>query len=172
MSKELEMIDNLKYSPEIVEQLSLSEQQLYALNADYFREMLPEKVAKAIGVTEEEFAQWQANPFFQVCIHIMADVSSFKSCLDAVQAGFLASIGVAYKDIEALIGLPDGQLFQWLKEDLDWDEGPGKCKREAFNAAEGALWSMRRQAIQYSMTDKQRQALPVILSGKTDKEVG
>ena len=172
MSTDFEMLNNLKYSNEIAEQLSLNEQQLYALNADCFREMLPEKVAKAIGVTDAAFAEWQSNPFWRVCFHIRDDVSSFVSCLDAVQAGFLASIGVAYKEIELLIGLPDGQLYQWLKEDLEWDEGPEKCKRQAFMAAESALWYLKRDAIQYGMPDKQRQALPLILAGKTDKEVG
>ena len=32
--------------------------------------------------------------------------------------------------------------------------------------------SLKRDAIQYGMPDKQRQALPLILAGKTDKEVG
>ena len=79
---------------------------------------------------------------------------------------------MAYKDIETLIGLPGGKLYQWLKADLEWDEGPDKCRREAFMAAEHGLHSLKREAIQYGMTDKQRQALPLILSGKTDKEVG
>ena len=77
MSTDLEMLNNLKYSNEIAEQLSLNEEQLYALNADCFREMLPERIAKAIGVTDEEIAEWQSNPFWRVCFHIRNDVSSF-----------------------------------------------------------------------------------------------
>ena len=85
MSTDLEMLNNLKYSNEIAEQLSLNELQLYALTADCFREMLPERVAKAIGVTDADFAEWQANPFWRVCFYIRDEVESFMSCLDAVQ---------------------------------------------------------------------------------------
>ena len=176
MSTDLEMLNNLKYSNEIAEQLSLNEQQLYALNAEHFREMRPEAVAKAIGVTDAEFAEWQSNPFWRVCFHIRDDVSSFTSCLDAVQAGFLASIGVAYKDIETLLGLPVGVIARWLEGyALEWDNEPStdfERMGSAFHAAERALWHLKRDAIQYGMPDKQRQALPLILAGKTDKEVG
>ena len=172
MSTDLEMLNNLKYSNEIVEQLSLSELQLYALTADCFREMLPERVAKAIGVTDADFAEWQANPFWQVCFYIRDEVESFMSCLDAVQAGFLASIGVAYKDIETLIGLPGGEIVRWLEAGTLEPSTDVERKCDAFHAAERALWSLKRDAIQYGMPDKQRQALPLILAGKTDKEVG
>ena len=173
MSADLEMLNNLKYSNEIAEKLSLNEEQLYALNADYFREMSPEKVAKAIGVTDAEFAEWQSNPFWRVCFHIRDEVSSFMSCLDAVKAGFLASLGVAYKDIETLIGLPPCEIVRWLK--AEWEDEPltdVERMGQAFHAANRALWSIKLDVIRHGMPDKQRQALPLILSGNTDKEVG
>ena len=173
MSTDLEMLNNLKYSNEIAEKLSLNEEQLYALNAEHFREMSLERVVKAIGVTEEAFAEWQSNPFWRVCFHIRDDVSSFKSCLDAVKAGFLASLGVAYKDIETLIGLPGGEIVCWLQ--AEWEDEPltdFERMGQAFHAADRALWSIKLDVIRHGMPDKQRQALPLILSGKTDKEVG
>ena len=174
MSKELEMLNNLAYSDKIKKQLSLSELQLYALNTFCFREDLPEHVAKAIGATDAEIEEWESNPFYQVCWHIRLSgyVENFLACLDAVQAGFLASIGVAYKDIEALLELPGGEIVRW-RNAADWEtETDAGRKGEAFGAAERALWSMKREARLHEMSDKQRQALPLILSGKTDKEVG
>lgn len=173
MSKELEMLNNLVYSDKIKKQLSLSELQLYALNTFCFREDLPERVAKAIGATDAEIEEWESNPFFQVCWHIRAggEVENFVECLDAVQAGFLASIGMAYKDIEALLGLPGGEIVRWRNTEWDTETDAGR-KGDAFASAERALWFMKREARLHGMSDKQRQALPLILSGKTDKEVG
>ena len=117
MSTDLEMLNNLKYSNEIVEQLSLSEQQLYALNADCFHEMLPERVAKGDRRHRGGVSRNGSPIRSGGCASVSAMRSpAFMSCLDAVQAGFLASIGVAYKDIETLIGLPGGEIVRWLEE--------------------------------------------------------
>ena len=175
MSTDLEMLNNLVYSDGITEKLSLSEMQLYALTAEVFEEMSLDRIIQAIGITAEEAEEWQSNPFWLVCFHIKGDVpsSSFVSCFDAVQAGFLASIGAAYKDIEILLGLPSGEIVRWLNS--EWEEEPSTDagrKHKAFHAAEGALWSMKLHLKREGMSDKQRQALPLILAGKTDKEVG
>ena len=90
--------------------------------------------------------------------------------------GFLASLGVAYKDIETLIGLPGGEIVCWLQ--AEWEDEPltdFERMGQAFHAADRALWSIKLDVIRHGMPDKQRQALPLILSGKTDKtdkEVG
>ena len=61
MSADLQVLNNLKCADEItklacadeiIKRVSLSAEQVHALNADCFDEMRPEHVAKAIGISD------------------------------------------------------------------------------------------------------------------------
>ena len=170
---ELDQLERVTYSPELLKQLTLSEEQLHALNAERFEGMLFEKVAQIIGVSADDAQAWQSNPFFCVCWHIREDVNNWLECLEGVQAGFLASLGLLYPEIEDILELERLTLRQWSSADDD-ESGTDTAIGVAFRAAESALQRMKRDAMLYGdgVSEKQRVAVPHILAGKTDKEVG
>lgn len=170
---ELDQLERVTYSPELLKQLTLSEEQLHALNAGRFEGMLFEKVAQMIGVSADDAQAWESNPFFCMCWHIRDDVNNYLACLEGVQAGFLASLGLRYPEIEDILELERLTLCQWSASDDD-ASGPDNAIGVAFRAAESALQRMKRDAMLYGdgVSEKQRVAVPHILAGKTDKEVG
>ena len=166
---------------EILKAISLTEIQMHMLNANDYKYMELEDAAVAGGVSESDVILWEQDPFVRVCWQVKYECDdddfNFIRLLDTIKAGFLVSVGMAWKDIEDMLGMRSGEISALYHEDKylhdhenvddDFD-----FRAVVFDVAKESLATVSRALIRESLPDRQRQAVPLILSGKTDREVG
>ena len=152
-------LKDVSYSDALVKQLSLDEKQLYSLSAAISEEWRFEEVVQMLGLSDDDVSAWIKNPFYVVCYHVKqtTDFIVSEDQLTELQAGFLAGVGVAYPDIEKLLGLSDEKLLQWRSLDTEntYDYDVWEVDRAAvFEAARHAVRQLKREAVRYGMPEK------------------
>lgn len=134
------------------------------------------------GLTDAEFALWETDPFFRICLYLRDSVEINSLPLDVVEgihgvrAGVLSAAGIAYPVIEKLCNFKEGKLLELKKSVSDVFDWEYQHPIEAcFFHAEKVFQSLREQAefdASYKvLSDAQRTAIPLILSGETDRAV-
>ena len=152
--------------------LSLTQQQTQAA---LLWEMKSEnEIAAALGITPELLTQWKNLPIF------LAEIADHRSGIEASpkdkQAAALVFANTSYAQTEAIVGLKEGTIMEWIQEDAFWthDSNPFnqllKEMKEGvpnkFNEAPEPEVENRR------LSDDQVRAIPLIIEGKTDAQVG
>ncbi len=166
--------------------LELSEQQLLYLRSTHYATL------EGLGINSCEFDTWQNDALFRTIEALTEEGDpvtrgNFESHMPEVCAGFLVHQGYRYEDIETRLELESGILLKWLDvdanheedEDDDGDDNPydGDIFISAQNAAcetDPKTEKNRKEfeAEKREITEKQSLAIPLMLSGKTDQEVG
>ena len=148
--------------------LSLTQQQTQA--ALLWEAKSENEIAAALDITPEVLAQWKNLPIF------LAEIADLRSGIEASpeekQATALVFANISYAQTEAIVGLKEGTLMEWVQEDAFWTndnsfsqllkrmkEGVPNKFNEAPEAKKG-------------LNDDQVRAIPLIIEGKTDAQVG
>lgn len=166
--------------------LELSEKQL-----EYLRNSRVASL-EGLGVEPCELRDWQKNPLFRTVEALIdsfcsLDETNFEAHLPEISAGLLVHLGYTYAEIEAHLKLEHGTLLRWLNSKIAADRKfytdtknenyDGEIFKTALNCAnysdpiaqeERENFENEKRAI----SEKQSLAIPLILAGKTDKEVG
>ena len=166
--------------------LELNENQLkYLRNNEY-------ATLEGLGITSPELRAWQKNPLFRTIDALTKEGNpvtrgNFEAYMPAICAGLLVHLGYTYADIEDRLELESGILLQWLDLDIDpeeenyedGDDNPydGDVFTSAQNAAsetDPKIEKIRKEyeAEKHEITEKQSLAIPLMLAGKNDQEVG
>ena len=148
--------------------LSLTQQQTQV--ALLWEAKSENEIAAALDITPEVLAQWKNLPIF------LAEIADLRSGIEASpeekQATALVFANISYAQTEAIVGLKEGTLMEWVQEDAFWTndnsfsqllkrmkEGVPNKFNEAPEAKKG-------------LNDDQVRAIPLIIEGKTDAQVG
>ena len=166
--------------------LELNENQLKYLRSNEYATL------EGLGITSPELRAWQKNPLFRTIEALTKEgnpvtCGNFEAYLPAICAGLLVHLGYTYVDIENRLELERGILLQWLDEDVEneeeYDENEdgtpydGDVFTSAQNAASDTdpkIEKIRKEyeAEKHEITEKQSLAIPLMLAGKNDQEVG
>ena len=151
--------------------LSLTQQQTQA--ALLWEVKSENEIAAALDITPELLTQWKNLPIF------LAEIADHRLGVEASpeekQAAALVFANTSYAQTEAIVGLEEGTLIEWVQEDGFWTENNSfsellKEMKEGvpnkFNEAPEPEVENRR------LSDDQVRAIPLIIEGKTDAQVG
>ena len=149
--------------------LSLTQQQMQAA---LLWEMKSEnEIAAAIGITPEVLTQWKNQPIF------LAEIADLRSGIDASpeekQAAALVFANVPYAQTEAIVGLEEGTLMEWAQDFNSFNELLEEMKEgvpNELNEAPGP--EVKKDPEPKGLNDDQVRAIPLIIEGKTDVQVG
>ena len=148
--------------------LSLTQQQTQA--ALLWEVKSENEIAAALDITPELLTQWKNLPIF------LAEIADLRLGIEASpeekQAAALVFANISYAQTEAIVGLKEDTLMEWVQEDAFWTsdnsfsqllkrmkEGVPNKFNEAPEAKKG-------------LNDDQVRAIPLIIEGKTDAQVG
>lgn len=162
--------------------LELTENQLKYLRNNVYATL------EGLGITSTELHTWQKNPLFRT-IEVLTQqghpvsCGNFEAYMPAICAGVLVHQGYTYDEIETRLELESGILLLWLDDnfELETDEDDDYVDPEIFTSARDAasetdpsLENIRKEneAEKQEITEKQSLAIPLMLAGKTDQEVG
>ena len=123
-----------------------------------------EEIAAALGASPAVIRAWEAQPLF------IAEIAQFELGGDyetkEKQAAALVFSNVSYADAETAIRLKKGTIIEWAQED-------GSPFNELLDEMKVLVATkLRSDATPYGLTDEQIQAIPLIIEGKSDAEVG
>ena len=153
--------------------LSLTQQQTQA--ALLWEVKSENEIAAALDITPELLTQWKNLPIF------LAEIADHRLGVEASpeekQAAALVFANTSYAQTEAIVGLEEGTLIEWVQEDGFWTarlQSPlvsySREMKEGvpnkFNEAPEPEVENRR------LSDDQVRAIPLIIEGKTDAQVG
>ena len=151
--------------------LSLTQQQTQA--ALLWEVKSENEIAAALDITPEILTQWKNLPIF------LAEIADHRLGVEASpeekQAAALVFANTSYAQTEAIVGLEEGTLIEWVQEDGFWtkDYFFSQLLKEMkegvpnkFNEAPEPEVENRR------LSDDQVRAIPLIIEGKTDAQVG
>ena len=164
--------------------LELTENQLkYLRNNEY-------ATLEGLGIKSPEFRAWQKNPLFRTIEALTQEgdpvtSGNFEAHMPAICAGLLVHLGYTYEDIETRLELESGTLLQWLDEEFISENG-GEADDDSYDPdffisanncaseTDPKTEKIRKEyeAEKHEITEKQSLAIPLMLSGKTDQEVG
>ena len=148
--------------------LSLTQQQTQA--ALLWEVKSEKEIAAALDITPELLTQWKNLPIF------LSEIADLRLGIEASpeekQAAALVFANISYAQTEAIVGLKEGTLMEWVQEDAFWtnDNSFSQLLKEMkegvpnkFNEAPEA---------KKGLNDDQVRAIPLIIEGKTDAQVG
>ena len=145
--------------------LSLTQQQTQA--ALLWEVKSENEIAVAIGITPELLTQWKNLPIF------LAEIADHRLGIEAdpeeKQAAALVFANVPYAQTEAIVGLEEGTLMEWAQDFNPFNELLEEMKAgvpNKFNKAPDT------KAENKGLGDDQIRAIPLIIEGKTDVQVG
>ena len=126
-----------------------------------------EEIAAAVGVSPNTIEDWEEHPRYlaeiaQIDLGINADT-------EVKQVAALVLRNFSYADAEAVLGLEEGTIMAWALDD-----------RSPFNSLLGQMKFLTNRPPPSDeihddpeeLSDEQLQAIPLIVQGKTDAEVG
>lgn len=126
-----------------------------------------EEIAAAVGVSRNTIEDWEEHPRYlaeiaQIDLGINADT-------EVKQVAALVLRNFSYADAEAVLGLEEGTIMAWALND-----------GSPFNSLLGQMKSLANRPPPSDdihddpeeLSDEQLQAIPLIVQGKTDAEVG
>ena len=126
-----------------------------------------EEIAAAVGVSTNTIENWEEHPRYlaeiaQIDLGINADT-------EVKQAAALVLRNFSYADAEAVLGLEEGTILAWaLDEQSSFNSLLGQMKLLANRPPP----SDEIHDDPEELSDEQLQAIPLIVQGKTDAEVG
>lgn len=151
--------------------LSLTQQQIQA--ALLWELKSENEIAAALDITPEVLTQWKNLPIF------LAEIADLRSEIEASpeekQAAALVFANISYAQTEAIVSLKEGTIMEWVQEGAFWPSDNSfsqllKKMKEGvpnkFNEAPEPEVENRR------LSDDQVRAIPLIIEGKTDVQVG
>ena len=123
-----------------------------------------EEIAVALGASPAVIRAWEAQPLF------IAEIAQFELGCDyetkEKQAAALVFSNVSYADAETAIRLKKGTIVEWAQEE-------GSVFNELLDEMKVLVTTkLRGGATPYGLTEEQIQAIPLIIEGKSDAEVG
>lgn len=142
--------------------LKLSKEQEWAATLWETRDT--EEIAAAVGVSPAVIREWETQPLF--IAEIAQNELSAEYETKEKQAAALVFKNISYADAETAIRLKKGTILEWAQEE-------GSAFNELLDEMKGLVTSkLRGGATPYGLTEEQIQAIPLIIEGKSDAEVG
>ena len=149
--------------------LSLTQQQMQA--ALLWEVKSESEIAAAVGITSKVLTQWKNQPIF------LAEIADLRSGIDASpeekQAAALVFGNVPYAQTEAIVGLKEGTLMEWAHDFNSFNDLLEEMKEgvpNEFNEAPEP--AVKEDPKPKGLSDDQVRAIPLIIEGKTDAQVG
>ena len=148
--------------------LSLTQQQTQA--AQLWEAKSEKEIAAALGITPEILTQWKNLPMF------LAEIADLRLGIEATpeqkQAAALVFANISYAQTEAIVGLKEGTLMEWVQEDAFWPEdNPFSDLLKEMKEGVPNKFNETPEA-KKGLSDDQVRAIPLIIEGKTDAQVG
>ena len=149
--------------------LSLTQQQTQA--ALLWEAKSEKEIAAALDITPEVLAQWKNLPIF------LAEIADHRLGIEASpeekQAAALVFDNVPYAQTEAIVGLKEGTLMEWAQELNSFNELLEEMKEGVPNEFNKAPEPEVKEDLKpKGLNDDQVRAIPLIIEGKTDAQVG
>ena len=148
--------------------LSLTQQQTQA--ALLWEAKSENEIAAALDITPEVLVQWKNLPIF------LAEIADLRSGIEASpeekQAAALVFANISYAQTEAIVGLKEGTLMEWVQEDAFWTND-NSFSQLLKRLKEGVPNKFNEvPEVKKGLNDDQVRAIPLIIEGKTDAQVG
>ena len=149
--------------------LSLTQQQMQA--ALLWEVKSENEIAAAVGITPKVLTQWKNQPIF------LAEIADLRSGIDASpeekQAAALVFDNVPYAQTEAIVGLKEGTLMEWVHGFNSFNDLLEEMKEGVPNEFNKAPEPEVKEDLKpKGLNDDQVRAIPLIIEGKTDAQVG
>ena len=151
--------------------LSLTQQQTQATLL--WEATSENEIAAALGITPELLTQWKNLPIF------LAEIADHRLGIEASpeekQAAALVFANTSYAQTEAIVGLKEGTLMQWVQEDILWsdDNAFNLLLKEMKEGVPNKFNEAPEPEVENkALNDDQVRAIPLIVEGKTDAQVG
>ena len=133
-----------------------------------------EEIAAALGIPSHVLTEWKDQPLF------MAEVANLRMEIDASteekQAAVLVYDNFSYAEAEAAIGLEEGTIIEWaLDEDSPFNTLLEDIRAEYcydLQTESAPLENTKDDTECHNLNEDQIRAIPFILEGKTDAQVG
>ena len=152
-------------APTAESMLNLTKEQESA--ASLRRKKDSDEIASAIGVSTDLIEDWEKQPRY------LAEISQIdlgiKVDIEVKQAAALVLSNFSYADAEAVLGLDEGTIMGWALDN-----------QSPFNSLLGQMKFLTNRPLPSDdidddpeeLSEEQLQAIPLIVQGKTDAEVG
>ena len=131
------------------------------------------EIAVALDITPELLTQWKNLPIF------LAEIADHRLGIEASpeekQAAALVFANISYAQTEAIVGLKEGTLMQWVQEDILWsdDNAFNLLLKEMKEGVPNKFNEAPEPEVENKgLNDDQVRAIPLIIEGKTDAQVG
>ena len=156
--------DNSKPAAVPTDKLSLTLTKEQELAARLWKRGDIVEISVAVGVPPEVIEGWTLHPRFLA--EIAQTRSGIKASTKQKQAAALIFSNVSYPQAEAEIGLKEGSIIEWVEDDSS-----------AFNTLLDEMAyltcpSAYSEPEPEGLSEDQMRAIPLIMEGKTDAEVG
>ena len=151
-------------APTAESMLNLTKEQ--ELAAALQRKKEREEIAAAVGVSPDTVEDWEKQPRY------LAEIAQIDVGIDAdtevKQAAALVFSNSSYADAEAVLGLEEGTIMGWALDN-----------QSPFNSLLGQMKFLTNRPLPSDdidapeeLSEEQLQAIPLIIQGKSDAEVG
>ena len=131
------------------------------------------EITAALGITPELLTQWKNLPIF------LAEIADHRLGIEASpeekQAAALVFANISYAQTEAIVGLKEGTLMEWVQEDIRWsdDNTFNLLLKEMKEGVPNKFNEAPEPEVENkALNDAQIRAIPLIIEGKTDAQVG
>ena len=156
--------------PTEIPPLNLTEEQAWA--AELWGTKDIEELATALGISPEVLTEWTNQKRF--IVEITTYTSECEATTEERQAVALVMDNFSYAQAESIIGLKEGTIKQWAldeESDFNWMLEEGRHQYSLIRAPNAD--SDEEQVPEPELlSDEQLLAIPLIIEGKTDAEVG
>ena len=148
--------------------LSLTHQQTQA--ALLWEKKSENEIVAALDITPEILTQWKNLPIFLA--EIVDRRSEIGASTQEKQAAALVFANTSYAQTEAIVGLKEDTIMEWV-QGTDFWPSPAPFSQLLKQMKEGAP-NRFTEALETKkgLSDDQVRAIPLILEGKTDAQVG
>ena len=151
--------------------LSLTQQQTQAVLL--WEAKSENEIAAALDITPELLTQWKNLPIF------LAEIAYHRLGIEASpedkQAAALVFANISYAQTEAIVGLKEGTLMEWVQEGAFWpnDNSFSLLLQEMKEGVPNKFNESPEPKVENKgLNDDQVRAIPLIIEGKTDVQVG
>ena len=131
-----------------------------------------EELATALGISPEVLTEWENQKRF--IVEIAADATGREIPTQEKQAATLLLNNLSYAKAESIIGLKAGTIKQWVLDEestFNWLlEGANELLES--KAEDQAVLTTEQEPDPEHLSEEQLQAIPLLIEGKTDAEVG
>ena len=131
------------------------------------------EIAVALDITPELLTQWKNLPIF------LAEIADHRLGIEAdpeeKQAAALVFANISYAQTEAIVGLEEGTLMAWVQENAFWsnDSSFSQLLKEMKKGVPNKFSEAPEPEVESKgLNDDQVRAIPLIIEGKTDAQVG